>query len=59
MTRNAQNGTILIVDDNLDVRAFAEVFLEHAGYSVVTAADGKEGLRYYQTHQSEYCALVN
>jgi len=58
MTRDAQNGTILIVDDNLDVRAFAQVFLEHAGYSVVTAADGEEGLRYYETHRSSIALLL-
>jgi len=58
MTRNAQNGTILIVDDNLDVRAFAQAFLEHAGYSVATAANGEEGLRYYQTHQSNILLLL-
>jgi CheY-like chemotaxis protein len=58
MTRDLQNGTILIVDDNLDVRTCAKVFLEHAGYSVVTAADGEEGLRYYKTHQSSIVLLL-
>jgi two-component system cell cycle sensor histidine kinase/response regulator CckA len=58
MTRDLQDGTILIVDDNLDVRAVAQVFLEHAGYSVVTAADGEEGLRYYETHQSNIALLL-
>jgi two-component system cell cycle sensor histidine kinase/response regulator CckA len=58
MTRDGQNGTILIVDDNLDVRAFAQAFLEHAGYSVVTAADGAEGLRYYETHHSNIVLLL-
>jgi len=45
MTSDTQRGTILLVDDNVDVRAIAKVFLEHAGYSVATAADGNEGLR--------------
>ena len=58
MIRNVRNGTILIVDDNLDIRAFAKVFLEHAGYSVVTAADGQEGFRYYETHQSSIALLL-
>jgi CheY-like chemotaxis protein len=57
MTRDG-HGIILIVDDNLDVRAFAKGFLEHAGYSVVTAADGEEGLRSYQTHQSSIVLLL-
>jgi CheY-like chemotaxis protein len=58
MTSNLQNGTILIVDDNLDVRACAKVFLEHAGYSVVTAADAEEGLLYYETHQADIVLLL-
>src|SRR4029077_14091756 len=58
MTHDGQNGIILIVDDNLDVRVFAKGFLEHAGYSVVTAADGEEGLRSYQTHQSSIVLLL-
>jgi CheY-like chemotaxis protein len=53
MTRDGQNGTILIVD-NLDVRAFAQAFLEHAGYSVVAAADGAEGLRYYRVLRQKF-----
>ena len=57
-TRDMQNGTILIVDDNLAIRAFAKVFLEHAGYSVVTAADGEEGLRSYEMHQPSIVLLL-
>lgn len=58
MTPNMQNGTILIVDDNLDVRAFARVFLEHAGYSVVTAADGTEALQCYETNRPRIVLLL-
>lgn len=35
---------ILIVDDDEDIRAYLEVTLELAGYEVVAAADGEEGL---------------
>ncbi len=58
MTSDTQRGTILLVDDNVDVRAIAKVFLEHAGYSVATAADGNEGLRYYELHQSSVLLLL-
>ena len=58
MTPDMQNGTILIVDDNLDVRASARAFLEHAGYSVVTAADGAEALQYYEMHRSSIALLL-
>jgi len=58
MTPDMQNGTILIVDDNLDVCASARAFLEHAGYSVVTAADGAEALQCYEIHQSSIVLLL-
>ena len=58
MTKDAQRGTILVVDDNLDIRALAQVFLENAGYSVVTASDGEEGFRSYQMHQSSIRLLL-
>ncbi len=58
MRKDTQCGTILLVDDNVDVRAIAKAFLEHAGYSVATAADGIEGLRYYELHQSSILLLL-
>jgi len=51
-------GTILLVDDNVDIRGLARAFLEHAGYSVATAADGIEGLRYYQRNQPSILLLL-
>jgi two-component system cell cycle sensor histidine kinase/response regulator CckA len=58
MTSDTPCGTILVVDDNLDIRAFAKRFLETAGWTVVTAADGEEGLRFYQQHQSKIVLLL-
>ncbi len=58
MTHDTHRGMILVVDDNDDIRAFAKVFLEDAGYAVVTAADGDEGLRRYQAHQSTILLLL-
>lgn len=58
MTSDTAHGTILVVDDNVDIRTFAKMFLEHAGYSVATAADGEEGLRYYEKHQSSILLLL-
>ena len=37
-------GTILIVDDEPKIRKFLRMMLEHAGYQVVEASNGKEGL---------------
>jgi DNA-binding response OmpR family regulator len=58
MTRDTPCGTILVVDDNLDIRAFAKRFLETAGWTVLTAADGEEGLRFYEEHHSSIVLLL-
>ena len=58
MTDERQRRTILVVDDNLYIRAFAKKFLEIAGYAVITAADGEEGIRFYQQHQSSIVLLL-
>ncbi|MEM9771069.1 MAG: ATP-binding protein, partial [Cyanobacteria bacterium P01_D01_bin.73] len=38
-------GTILVVDDNSDLRIYVSSILKSAGYQVVTARDGDEGFR--------------
>ena len=43
--------TILVIDDSATERAAVEKRLKSAGYTVVTAVDGREGLRrLYETH---------
>ncbi len=37
-------ATILVVDDEQDVRTYLRTLFSKAGYEVVTAADGEEGL---------------
>jgi CheY-like chemotaxis protein len=51
-------GTILVVDDNLDIRGLAKRFLVDVGYSVLTAADGEEALRFYRDYQSTIVLLI-
>jgi CheY-like chemotaxis protein len=58
MTSDTQRGTILVVDDNIDIAGFTKLFLEKAGYSAVTAADGEEALRFYNEHQSSIMLLL-
>lgn len=36
--------TMLVIEDNQDIRAFTALLLEHAGYIVLQAEDGKSGL---------------
>ncbi len=58
MADDGQRETILVVDDNADIRGLAKVFLENAGYSVVIAADGAEGLRFYRENQPKIRLLL-
>lgn len=48
-----QPGTILIVDDDDGVRAVGKAVLSSAGYQVVTAASGSEGLRMFERYGSQ------
>jgi CheY-like chemotaxis protein len=59
MAHDIQGGIILVVDDNLDIRKLAKLFLENSGYAVVTAADGEEGLRTYQDRQASIALLLS
>jgi CheY-like chemotaxis protein len=44
MSPPADHATILVVDDDPDVRDYAETVLAEAGYEVLTAADGAGAL---------------
>lgn len=37
-------GTVLVVEDNVDVREMMQILLEDAGYDVRAAANGREAL---------------
>ena len=41
---DSQSKTILLVDDNPDIQTALSISLEHSGYSVVSAANGKEAI---------------
>jgi PAS domain S-box-containing protein len=43
----AGSGSVLLVEDERDVRRLAATILESHGYRVLTAADGEEALRMY------------
>jgi DNA-binding response OmpR family regulator len=58
MAHDRQPGTILVVDDNVEIRGLAKRVLEIAGYKVITAAHGEEGLRSYEKHRSSILLLL-
>jgi DNA-binding NtrC family response regulator len=44
---------ILVIDDDPDTRAMLEQTLQPAGYEVISAADGREGVERYRTSPTD------
>jgi two-component system, cell cycle sensor histidine kinase and response regulator CckA len=51
-------GKILLVDDEENIRDLGKRILEHAGYRVITAGNGKEAVEIYAKEQSEIALVV-
>ena len=49
----AQEGVILVVDDNPDLRAYVSHILRSEGYQVYTARNGEEGFRVMQARRPQ------
>jgi two-component system cell cycle sensor histidine kinase/response regulator CckA len=49
---------VLLVDDEDVVRNIGEIFLDKAGYSVTTAADGQCALDFFREHSAEIACVV-
>ncbi|MBM3601794.1 MAG: response regulator [Alphaproteobacteria bacterium] len=45
--------TILVIDDNSDVREVIQLMLEMADYRVVVAVNGSEGIVAFRTHKPD------
>jgi DNA-binding NtrC family response regulator len=54
----AWTGTILVVDDEESVRAVAREILSDQGFSVLTAADGEEGVAVFRQRFGEISAVL-
>jgi PAS domain S-box-containing protein len=50
--------TILVVDDEPAVRGLVSRGLERLGFTVVTAGDGRDGLRIFREHRKEICVVL-
>ncbi len=53
-----QGETILLVDDEEAIRVVVSATLERAGYRVLTAANGAEGLAVFARHESEIALVL-
>lgn len=51
-------GTILLVEDNPDVRVLFSTFLRQAGYRVLEAADGRDALDTFEASAAEIDLVV-
>ena len=54
-----QAGTILVVEDNEATRAGLVKVLQQAGYSTVSAANGREALDYLRSHPPPNLVLLD
>lgn len=51
--------TVLIVDDDADIRAVLSEFLQDEGYATATADNGREALAYLQRHPRTSIILLD
>jgi two-component system cell cycle sensor histidine kinase/response regulator CckA len=53
------NGeTILVIDDEVDIREVVQALLESCGYRVLVAVDGHEGIALYRQHRPIISAVI-
>ena len=50
--------TILLAEDEQDVREYAQRVLEHLGYKVLVAGDGEEALEVFKAHSREVRLVI-
>ncbi|HVF84329.1 MAG TPA: PAS domain S-box protein [Sphingomicrobium sp.] len=55
--REPAGGSVLVIDDDPDVRAFVAVTLENLGYEVRQATNGREGLAEYRREAPDVVIL--
>jgi two-component system, cell cycle sensor histidine kinase and response regulator CckA len=52
------SGAILLVDDEEAVRHVATKMLEHCGFRVLTASDGREAIALFRQHRAEIAGVL-
>jgi len=55
---SSPRGTILIVDDEEDVRKICSTMVARLGYQTLTAADGEEAVAVFQDHADEIGCII-
>jgi CheY-like chemotaxis protein len=59
LTNQDEDGAVLIVDDDKELRDCLADLLEDEGYDVATAANGAEALAYLERHQRPSLILLD
>ena len=52
------HGTVLVVDDEESVRNIAKIMLERHGFTVMTALDGRDGVRVFRENVDRIDAVI-
>jgi len=52
------SGTILVADDEENVRIVAKEALERQGFTVLTAVDGRDAVEIFRAHADEICVVL-
>ena len=52
-------GTVLLIEDEEQVRKMANKMLTHLGYTVIEAKDGSEAVQIFQQHQDNICFVLS
>ncbi len=52
------HGTVLVVDDERQVRRLQEITLTRKGFSVLTAEDGRQAVEVFREHKDEIVCVV-
>ncbi len=58
MEPGKSSGTILVVDDDCNVRMLVKALLEREGYTVLVAADADTAIEVYQEYESAVALLL-
>jgi DNA-binding response OmpR family regulator len=57
MPENKSKKTVLVVDDEEDIRRYLSAALEEAGFNVLNAVDGDEGLKAVKANRPDLISL--
>ncbi|MBN2366760.1 MAG: response regulator [Calditrichaeota bacterium] len=53
-----QKPTVLVVDDEYNIRSMMKEIMEMSGFRVLTAGNGRDGIEIYQRHEGEIDLII-